>query len=243
MSPNLTELYTTIDLFWAGKLPDTEKNAFLQHYKADEAFRKEVHFYLSTKKVLQSAADERKAHFDALYEMTNKKPPLRLLKWQNLAAAAIILMILGVGILQFLPPIAEKDAIAQFEPHQKGASAGISTFSIGKKYYDSGDLARAIESLQSIKANESDYMDAQMYIGNIYFKQKKYPQAIAAWQNINDGYNLHETANFNIALAYLAQNDKENAILYLNKVTSKSKNGNKARAILRRLWCEKWKIV
>ena len=115
---------------------------------------------------------------------------------------------LGVGIIQFIPKPSEKEAIAYFEPYSDQKMGG-----------------------KEAKTEATDLLQ-----GDDYFQQKKYTEAIKTWEKITKDSPFREIADFDIALAYVAQKDYKQAELYLKKIASEGGRGKKARELRRKLW-------
>lgn len=186
MKNNITELYTKIDLLWAGKLPEEEKKAFLQAYQTDEALRKEVHFYLNTQKVLGKVADERKINFDALYQEAKKEQ-----KWRKIAIyitlAALFICSLGYVLMPNNQPCTldmyndyattfqiEEHTMSAEKTQQKPQTDSLA----GIDAYKDKDFSLAEKELKAYYESHQSDKKMLLYIGLSLFQQRKNDDAL-----------------------------------------------------------------
>lgn len=89
-------------------------------------------------------------------------------------------------------------------------------FNIGNYYQELGYSENAIQMWQHIQPSHGElYAYTQLSLGNAYQQLQQYHKAIESWQHIKykDGKDLYINALYSIAMAHIALNDIEQAIL------------------------------
>lgn len=142
-----------------------------------------------------------------------------------------VAMVFFVGIVSVLywgrETANEKLFAEYFQPYPNIASSVRGELTEGKlqdamQQYDTGDFKAALAHLQEILAAEPGNATAQFYVGICYLQFKEAKKAISSLQKVItlQDQKLDEPARWYLALAYLWQNDVENARTTLNVIVA-----------------------
>lgn len=110
-----------------------------------------------------------------------------------------------------------------------------------KKAFDQGDLEAAREGFKKLikkypKSKNAD--NAQFWIGEIYYRGKRYENAILEYQKVIEGYpkgNKVPASLLKQGFAFLQLGDKRNARLVLKELTAKHPKSSEARIAKQKL--------
>jgi len=182
--------------------------------------------YLLKRKVenIEASDKKRKNKLDQIggAASLNKDRIIYLEKYLNLEPSGAGTAIEGKGV-------AEKD----FSESEIYTSA--------KKAFDQGDLEVALESFKKLiekYPNSKNADNAQFWIGEIYYREKHYENAILEYQKVIKGYpkgNKVSAALLKQGFAFLLLGDKGNARLVLKELTVKYPKSNEAKIAIQKL--------
>jgi tol-pal system protein YbgF len=125
-----------------------------------------------------------------------------------------------------------------------GTAIGVDLYRLGYSDYAKGNFDLALAELQDfVRLNPADDLadDAQYLIGEVYFSQQKYPDAVAAYDRLlaeHAGGDKAAAAYLKKGLALLEMNRTADAVIQLQHVVSvypKSEEARLARERLRAL--------
>lgn len=206
----------------------------------DDAFKKEFYSQLE---IQQAIAQLKHAPLKERLKKLDQKP-IRKIKWYPYAAAAAILIIIGLLFYRSEPPY-EKLYATNFEPYPNVIAPTLrdqerfeaDMVATAFSYYDSrryADAARAFEKIY--QANGEDY--AFFYQSMSLMAQGDIEEGVTALENHawtqEDVYQI--IAYWYVGLGYVELQNKEQAVFYLQRVADSSHpKAQKATEILEKL--------
>jgi tol-pal system protein YbgF len=122
-----------------------------------------------------------------------------------------------------------------------GTAIGVDLYRLGYGDFSKGNFDLALAELQDfVRLNPSDDLadDAQYLIGEIYFSQQKYPEAVAAYDRLlaeHAGGDKAAAAYLKKGLALLETNRTADAVIQLQHVVSAYPKSEEARIARERL--------
>jgi len=132
------------------------------------------------------------------------------------------------------PPVAGPGAVP-------GTAIGVDLYRLGYSDYAKGNYELALAELQDfVRLNPADDLadDAQYLIGEIYFSQQKYPEAVAAFDRLlaeHAGGDKAAAAYLKKGLALLEMNRTADAVIQLQHIVSAYPKSEEARLARERL--------
>ena len=114
-------------------------------------------------------------------------------------------------------------------------------YTSAKKAFDQGDLEAAREGFKKLikkypKSKNAD--NAQFWIGETYYQEKWYENAILEYQKVIEGYpkgNKAPASRLKQGFAFLQLGDKGNARLILKELTAKHPKSSEAKIAKQKL--------
>lgn len=231
-----------IALYIENALSEADKRSFEEELAQNADLAAFYQQELTLHATLSQIGKEAGYQADAAEWRKRQAQPSLSVQWGRVAAiAAMLVLVMGLGSRYLLREtqltVSPEQAFAYFEAYHPdklmGAEKLGNTFENGAKLYEKGEFTKAIDSLKMLQeAHNPKYIEAQLLMGNAYFQLKNYPQAIEYLSLIPDSSLYRDKANYDIGLAYLAQNEKDKAKIYFAKVKNQGKRGENAKRIL-----------
>ena len=243
-----------IENYLTGQLPPDERVRFEATLRTDPAVADALAFYLLTKQVARDQArEQRRAELDAL---RYQNAPTRLLwsapmRW---AAAASVVVLLGLGWVFFRPTdsavmasrLTDQYISAHFEQlptMMEGGSSGSATvdsIKTGVDLFNKGQLNQANALFQNMLMRQPDNDSALQYAGITALRQENYDRAIILFHRLSQNTDLVGNPGlFYESLAHLKRGqplDKEQAKKLLGQVIKENLVGQaEAEALLNQL--------
>lgn len=207
----------------------------------DSEFRKEVVFHLELRQAVKKEESQKlKQHLQGLEQ--GKKRPIPFSMLWKVAAVFIV----GLGLFWFftMSPDHERLYMANFEPYPnivaptvRDINSTADTRNTAFRYYDNREYDKASAAFKELY--EKDKVDyANFYYAISLMADEQIEEAIEALENphweVPEKYQ-HQT-DWYLAIGHLKQGNKEQAIVYLNKViNSNGAKSEQARKILEEL--------
>jgi tol-pal system protein YbgF len=122
-----------------------------------------------------------------------------------------------------------------------GSAVGVDLYRLGYGDYAKGNYDLALAELQDfVRLNPADDLadDAQYLIGEVYFTQQKFPEAVAAYDHLlsdHSGGDKAAAAYLKKGLALLEMNRTADAVIQLQHVVSAYPKSEEARLARERL--------
>ncbi|MBD2755320.1 hypothetical protein [Spirosoma validum] len=240
----------TIENYLTGQLPSDERAQFEATLRTDPDVANAVAFYLMTKQVAQDEArEQRRTELDAL---RTKNVPVRPLwsapmRW---AAAASVIVLLGLGWVFFRPTdstvMASRLADEYVAEHFRqlpltmgGGPSGSSSEDSVKtavSLFNDGKLAQAELIFQDVLTRQPNMDSALKYAGIVSLRQGNYDKAITLFHRLSQQPDLvANPGTFYEALAHLKRGqplDKSQAEKLLEEVINKNLEGKQEAEVL-----------
>ena len=239
-----------IEAYFENTLNPEQRLQFEQRCVTDEAFAKEVAFYITGRKAARLALEEdKKKHwknteYESGKEGAEKSQPkiIQLKRWLPYAAAASLIISIAVYFL-FIKSNPQQLASHYINDQltQIGQTMGASADSLqqGIEAYNQKEYDRALQIFESISRREPQNSDVIKYKGLSYLMKKDYSMALLQFDALS-AMNLYSNGGlFLKAVTLLERNqkgDKEKAKQILQQVVAEKKEGS-AEA---QRWLDKW---
>jgi TolA-binding protein len=209
-----------IEKYLSGDMAVEEQQAFEAEVAADPALADEVDLLRLAKEAVelqigdslrqqmqewQQSASGTKEKMEAKVVAMKPRASLRRL----LAIAASVLLLLSAGTFWYANDQYDAGSIAgnlySFEAGTRRPNASEETLNDALDAIRDGQYTEADQLLQTIQPNDPNYADARYYLGNSYFQQAQYNDAIAVLQDLGGqaDINLQESADWLRVLSYL----------------------------------------
>lgn len=188
------EEFDRIEIYLNNTMNDQERSEFDESIKNNESLAQKV----GELKVLFQAVEEQSLRdkLNIFHKETSQKEKIglsvRLYKQFALAASIVIIMAIGILLLTGQKNQNEKLFAEYFKP-------------------DPG--------LITPMSSTSNY---EFYRGMVDYKQAKYNEAIDRWHVLYKNKPNNDTLNFYLGVAYLALDDRANAVTFLSKAATYS---------------------
>jgi tol-pal system protein YbgF len=114
-------------------------------------------------------------------------------------------------------------------------------YALAKKAFDKGDIEAAKKGFQDfLKSRPNSFLagNCQFWLGEIYYREKKYEKAIVAYQNVLEKYPTSHKAPASLlkqGYAFIKLDDRPNAFLFLNEVIRRFPGSREARIAEKKL--------
>ncbi|MGB5436784.1 MAG: tetratricopeptide repeat protein [Maribacter sp.] len=233
--------------FFSNQLTEEQKKTFHQLLETDVEFKAQFEFENDLKRVIKKNQNENLKHkligFEKEINAKDKNNPS---KWtfSNWSIAASIALLVGLGWLGYnlmSGPNYSKLYAANFQEYPNT----VYTITRGEGEetkereafvaYESGDYDTALQNFAQISVDNKEYLDfyraqSHLNLNELEDAKKDFQKVIAADTNfVGESY-------WYLALIYLKEKDKENAVGSLQILTTKYEyNKGKAEALLKEL--------
>lgn len=193
----MNETITYIDEYFTGKLPASEKLRFEQRCTEDEAFAREVSFYIMARSELKAELNnqKRKDFYKQYHELASARKPrsiVRRLAPYIIAAAASLLVFILVTV--YTGPSAEKIADNYIEQKLTTLSVTMGegdSIQTGIAAYNKRDYAYAETIFESIAERGNSSAEITEYLGFVYLMSQQYNEAIEQFDKLSHYPNLY----------------------------------------------------
>ena len=220
-----------IERYFEGNLSPHERQAFERRAAQETAFSEEVTLQQQIREGLRATGRGRMlSQLEATESlMSAYHPPTQVLRFDDRsrqrfywAAAAAILLLIPAYLWLQANPANERLFAAYFVPYQQVASpaAAQDPLSRALMQYRNKNYAQALPILERImeQGNASD--SALFYKANVDLQLGRPWEAIDELQRIPAQSNLHQEAQWYLALAYLQANEREDAKKIVSEISA-----------------------
>ena len=242
------EQYDIIDAYLTNELSAADRVAFENDMKADIELRAEVDRQRDIRLGLRALGIERaleqaKAQYNATSApietatASAHQPIVRpLISWRYWAAAASVVVVLGVGYFTYQQTTSRQADIAYAETFSSDPTADLmkdfpsgkvspsvhSQFMDAMTKYKSGKYDEVIDQLKTLPADKQTIQYRNYFLGLSYLANKQPVEAIpllAKAQTASTG-KLQQKAEWFLALAYVKNEQKEKALPILKRISA-----------------------
>ena len=240
-----------IEDYFNENLPPPEKARFEKDMSQNSQLREEVAFYLKTKQVLrEQTLAKRHAEWQQLSDDEENAPepvaPVHLLAWWQYAAAAVLVVAMGLGWLWLSgtkeltePLLAQTYVEQQLDSLSVQMSGAADSLELAKDRYNQKRYSEALTIGEELLQRNPDNGEVLKVTGLTALRQQDYDRAIEHFHRLAGQPDLfYNPGKFYEAIAYLLRNrtsDKKEAKDLLEAVISGEQVG-KAEKDKARQW-------
>lgn len=187
--------YERIEAYLAGELPD--------------AARAELEARLQREPALAESLDRHRAAHQLLGYSSTRQLKKKLQQWENGAedsarpgkvsplyryrwvlAAGLALLLLAAAWGWVKSQYSDAALLAHYGTAYpalalRGESTTDDPFVLGAQAYNQAQYTLAAEALAQVPSRDPRFVEAQFYLGQAYFQQQQYADALAAWQEVS----------------------------------------------------------
>lgn len=242
----MQETLEYIEAYFSHTLNSEERGAFELRCVQDEAFAKEVAFYLTTRNAARELLMAEKQKYAGLHQSTTTAAPVKKLvlrKWIAYAAAACIILFVGSYFI-FKSPDPQQLANRYIEENytllSQTMDASHDSLQLGIAAYRRKDFEQAIVLFEGVRQRDPQNSDAKKYAGLAYLRLNNYDKALECFKALAAMNGLYSNSgDFLQAVTLMKRNragDKEKAKQLLQKVVRDNEEGNQQA----KEWLDKW---
>jgi tetratricopeptide (TPR) repeat protein len=236
-----------IDNYFRGALSAAEAGQFEQKILTDPAFAEEAAFYCNALQAARDAAVmEKKARFREIYanSISSARPGI-VRKMMPLVAAAAILLAIFAGWYIFRPQFSSPQQLAKSYIEQNlktveiSMSAETSGIQAGKRSYNEGDLAGALQHFEAATRTDPTSAEAKKLAGIVSLRTEQYDKALQYFKQLGNITQYANPAKFYQALTLMKRSrpgDKLEAKRLLQEVVDQKLEGHQTA----REWLDSW---
>jgi tetratricopeptide (TPR) repeat protein len=250
----MTELLNEqMELYLAGEMDDAGKMAFEQQLQTDEALAQQFSLYKNIQEEMMAARQhyegekKLKANLQSLssqYFSGTETTPAKVVnmkrKWYYAAASIAAAVLMFIFLKPALFPVNNQEIYARYAiPEslsvQRGAVAdSICTVAAG--FYNNHQYAQAKPQLQQCLTAQPNKTEVQLAYSICLLELKEYNTALNTFKAISEGNSLlKQRAVWWMALTYLKQDLKGQAIEMLQSIPADAPDYEKAQQLLKEI--------
>lgn len=237
-----------IESYFQQSLNAEERKVFEKRCETDEAFAKEVAFYIVTRETLrEELLAKKQQEWKALKTEEESTPVISLSrksslsKWIMYAAAACVLVVASMFLfeMQSSPQRLASQYINNIDLSQT-MDASHDSLQLGIAAYKNQDYRKALGYFEGVTNQDASNSDAKKYTGLTYIRLNNYDKAIEQFDALANMKGLYyNPGDFLKAVALLKRNkpgDEETAKTLLQKVV----DGNESEKETAEEWLKKF---
>jgi len=229
-----------IESYFQQTLNDQEKKEFEARCETDEAFAKEVAFYITTRQVLREELLKQKQQQwkDENDEQEETSPIISIKRKTTfgrlIAYAAAACLLLAASVYFFEAQTTPKKLAADYirtnyNNLSQTMDASHDSLQLGIAAYNDKDYTMALQLFEGVESRDPSNSDAKKYAGLVYLQQQNYDKAIQQFDELANMKGLFSNpGDFMKAVSLLERNnpgDKEQAKKLLQKVVAEKEEG------------------
>jgi tetratricopeptide (TPR) repeat protein len=225
-----------IESYFQQALNAGEKQAFEERCETDEAFAKEVAFYIITRETLREELLAKKQQEWKKLKAEEESAPVfsiskksTLSKWIMYAAAACVLLVASMFLfeMQSSPQRLASQYINNIDLSQT-MDASHDSLQLGIAAYKNKDYAKALGYFEGVAKQDTANSDAKKYTGLTYIQLNNYDKAIEQFDALANMKGLYyNPGDFLKAVALLKRNksgDEATAKILLQQVVNENES-------------------
>lgn len=250
---NPEEKYSLIEKYLAQEMQGEELKDFEAKLQTDGELKDELSLHRQVTATLKGE----KVHelrgllkeVDQSWEDRSKKDSAKVVNFNFrrilTIAAAVALLVIGYQFLMTSNLSSQEIYASNFEPYpmllnQRSIDETTddqATYNNAISFYTKQQYSEALTAFEKLLANQPDNTTYQFYQANILLADNKADQAIPIFQKILDGDhpNFEEQTRWYLAMAYLQNEDLENAKTLLDDIQQGQYQAKEAAKILKQL--------
>lgn len=223
------ELFEKIEAYLSGTLKGDALKTFEAEIVTDQSLKNEVELHRQLKMELDDLEtlqfQEKLIKINtATKEKSNKTTP-KAINWYAIAATFTGILVTGLMIYLLLNTSSNEIYNEYYKPYAvQDISRGQSNsekYGESFKLYNNKQYKQAITGFIALSEEASNTDDeVLLYLGNCYMNTDNFEMAIATFQLVEEESSFHTPSLWYLALSYLRQGDKNNAMNTLNKLIS-----------------------
>lgn len=256
------EQYELIEAYLTNELSAIDKASFERDIQADTELRQEVDRQRNIRLGLRALGIERaieqaRQHYKATTEAAPTEQARTivrpLMSWRYWAAAASVVLVLGLGYYAYQQTTAQQDAVAfteTFTPDPSGqllkdfpsgrvASTTRTQFLDAISSYKAGNYDAVIDQLKTLPTDKQTVDYKNYFLGLSYLANKQLAEAIPllAKASTAASTSIRRKAEWFLALAYVKNGQKEKALPTLKRISMDKANPfqSTAQRVLRKI--------
>lgn len=212
MDPNIS----LIESYVEGELSAEDRNRFEARLKEDADFYAEFQLYKDAENLLgESASLLLKEKMQA---MENQGGSIVQMAWFRYSTVAAIVLLLIASFFWFSNPsqLNNQELITEyFEVYPAGNLRGSSkmenVFNVGMTAYMDARYEDALLAFQEIGAEQNEFIEAQLYLGNSYLAVGKYAEATKPLSKVYESGDsrFSEAAAWYLLMGYVGSDQEE----------------------------------
>ncbi|MEP6683416.1 MAG: tetratricopeptide repeat protein [Parafilimonas sp.] len=235
----MSETLENIEAYFKQTLSSEERNEFEKKCTTDEAFAKEVAFYITTRQALhETLLEQKKEEWKEVYHDEETTPVISIAKrsifnrYITYAVAACLL--LAVSVYWFegnkSPRVLASNYVKEnFSTLSQHMSGDKDSMTLGIAAYNNKDYEKALSLFEGVEQRDALNDDAKKYAGLAYLQQKNYDKAIQQFDELANMNLFSNSGDFLKAVSLMERNkagDKEEAKQLLHKVITEKEDGS-----------------
>ncbi len=240
-----------IEAYFQQTLNNEERKVFETKCATDEAFAKEVAFYISTRQVLRETLLNNKTaewQADTIKQEEDITPVISIPKrtifnrYITYAAAACLLLFASVYLFEANTSpkkLAANYIQTNYSNLSQTMDASHDSLQTGIAAYNNKDYSKALQLFEWVEKNDPANGDAKKFAGLTYLQQQNYDEAVQQFDELANMKLFSNPGDFLKAVTLLERNqprDKEEAKkLFQKVVTEKEEGSEKAEEWLKKL--------
>lgn len=240
------EQYELIDAYLTNELSATDRVAFEHDMNADNELRAEVGRQRDIRLGLRALGIERaleqaKAHYKATSAPRETAPAIQpvvrpLVSWRYWAAAASVVVVLGVGYITYQQTTSRQADLAYADTFSSDPTADLmkdfpsgellpsvrTQFMDAMTKYKSGKYDEVIDQLKTLPADKQTLPYRNYFLGLSYLANRQPVEAIPllAKAHAASSGKLRQKSEWFLALAYVKNEQKEKALPILKRIST-----------------------
>lgn len=230
-----------IEAYFEKQLSSPERKLFEERCVQDNAFAKEVAFYISSREAIRQELLEQKKVLWASGAVNSRKMTIRI--WLPYAAAACVILFFALYFLYSSSAperMASKYIQENLSQLSQSMDASPDSLQQGIAAYNNKDFNTALQLFENLYKSHPENNNALKYAGLVYLSIKNYDKAIRMFDELAGKKGLYSNPGlFYKAIALLQRNkgtDEDQAKQLLEKVVSQQSDGS-TEAVK---WLKEW---
>ncbi len=228
-----------IEAYFTQALSAEEKKTFEVRCEKDEAFAREVAFYLTARSAARELLMEQKQNAAAVKEVAatgyRQKAPVRkmpLRTWITYAAAACVILFVAVYfvVTSSSPQQLANNYIREnYTELGKTMDTSRDSMQLGIEAYEQKEYERALSFFEGVRRSNPEKADAAKYAGLAYLQTKNYDKALESFEQLSAMKGLYNSGDMLSAVTLLLRDqpqDKSRAKQLLQKVVDEKEEGS-----------------
>lgn len=229
-----------IESYFQQTLNAEDKTAFEARCETDEAFAKEVAFYITTRQALRETllAQKTEQWKNEIVTAEETTPVISIAKrsifsrYITYAAAACLLLFVSVYLFETNTSpkkLANNYIKSNYSNLSQAMSADSDDITQGMAAYNNKDYDKALQFFKRVEQHDTLHSDALKYIGLTYLQKEEYDSALRQFDELANMKLFSNPGDLLKAISLIERNksgDKEEAKKLLQKVVSENEEGS-----------------